>query len=328
MVVPESSSRGAAPSVVAIFGPTGSGKTELAVATAARLGTEVVNCDPAQCYRGLPILTNQPTPDHDAVAPHRLTGVWELDHAASFVGFAAEAHAHIDELVASNGTAVACGGSGLYLQAALTVLPERSSAAAIVDPELREELERRYEVEGPAALHEQLASLDPVAARVHPNDRPRVVRALEVALRGESIAPAGASHWDARRRHPTRLVGLHVDRRVARQRIALRTIAMFDAGVLEEVAAVAGPGGERADEVFSGTARKLHGLEDCLGVLRGDWSRERAIELMTIRTCQYAKRQDTWARRWPGLELVAAGDVSADEMCTRTVETGAADVQG
>lgn len=306
------------PRVIAIFGPTGSGKTEVAVRVAAALGTAVVNCDPAQCYRGLPILTNQPGPEHDAIAPHRMVDVWGMDHEASFVGFAERAHAELDALVAERGAAVACGGSGLYLQAALTHLPDaQRGGAPDHDPKSRVVLERRYDEDGADTLHAQLAELDPsVAARVHANDRPRVVRALEVALRGESISPDGGSHWDAPRRHETLLVGLQVERDVIRQRIELRTDAMFDAGVLDEVAALAGPRGELADEAFSSTARKLHGLEDCLGVLRSEWNRERAIELMATRTRQYAKRQDTWARRWPGMAFVDATDGDVDRIAT------------
>lgn len=297
--------------VVAIFGPTGSGKTDVAVALAAALGTEVVNCDPAQCYRGLPILTNQPGPGHDAIAPHRMVGAWDLTHEASFVGFAGQAHQEIDALIDERGVAVACGGSGLYLQAALTHLADsQQGGAPDHDPAARAELERRYDTgDGPDALHAELRALDPtVASRVHANDRPRTIRALEVARRGASIAPAGGSLWDAPRRRETLLVGLRVDREVVRSRIDRRTTAMFDAGVLEEVASHAGEDGAHADRAFSHTARKLHGLEDCLGVLRGESSRDRALELMTIRTRQYAKRQDTWARRWPGIAFVDATD--------------------
>lgn len=297
------------PVVVAIFGPTGSGKTDVAVRVAAALGTEVVNCDPAQCYRGLPILTNQPTTEHDAIAHHRLVGAWGMEHEASFVEFAGLAHAAIDELVTGHGAAVACGGSGLYLQAALTELPAAHAPSALHDGALRAQLERRWEAGEGAALHAELAALDPpVARRTHPNDRPRVVRALEVARLGGSISPDGASHWDAPQRHPTLLVHLRVDRPVIHARIDRRTRAMFDAGLLDEVAGRAGSDGSLADGAFSVTARKLHGLEDCLGVLRGDHPRDRAIELMATRTRQYAKRQDTWARRWPGMQHVEASD--------------------
>ncbi len=304
------------PPVVAIFGPTGSGKTEVAVRVAATLGTAVVNCDPAQCYRGLPILTNQPGPEHDAVAPHRMVGVWGMDHDASFVSFAEQAHAQIDDLVEHTGHAVACGGSGLYLQAAITQLPAADDGpAALSDPELRAGLEARWDAGDASALYAELAELDPpIAARTHPNDRPRVVRALEVARLGGSISPDGASHWDAPQRHATLLVHLQVERAVIRERITGRTSRMFDAGVLDEVAALAGADGSGAEDAFSSTARKLHGLEDCLGVLRGDWPREQAIELMATRTRQYAKRQDTWARRWPGIQFVEATDGDVDRI--------------
>lgn len=304
------------PRVVAIFGPTGSGKTEVAVRVAAALGTEVVNCDPAQCYRGLPILTNQPGSEHDAIAPHRMVGVWGMDHEASFVGFAGLAHDELDSLVEERGAAVACGGSGLYLQAALTQLPAADDGpAALHDAALRAELEARWDAGEAGALFAELARLDPrIATRTHPNDRPRVVRALEVARLGGSISPGGASHWDAPQRHATLLVHLQVQREVIRERIDRRTAAMFDAGVLEEVAELAGLDGAGAGMVFSTTARKLHGLEDCLGVLRGDWTREHAIERMATRTRQYAKRQDTWARRWPGIEFVEATDGDVDRI--------------
>jgi len=299
--------------VVAIFGPTGSGKTEIAVRVARELGTEVVNADPAQCYAGLPILTNQPGHEHNEAAAHRMIGIWPMTHEASFVGFAARAHVEIDELLSERGAAVVCGGSGLYLQAALTHLPDpERGGAPDHDPAARLELEWRYDAEGADVLRAELVQLDPVvAARVHAHDRPRIIRALEVAQRGESIAPGGGSHWDAPTRHATRLVGLTVDRSLLRARIDMRTEGMFEAGVLDEVAALAGADGAGADTAFSHTARKLHGLEDCLGVLRGDWLRTRAIDLMATRTRQYSKRQGTWARRWPGLVAldVTDGDV-------------------
>lgn len=313
-----------APAVIAVYGPTGSGKTDVAVRVARALGTEVVNCDPAQCYRGLPILTNQPDPDeHDAIAPHRMIGVWSLRHEASFVGFAERAHAEIDDAIASHGVVVACGGSGLYLQAALTRLAHSDLGGAPQhDPATRAELEEAYDQLGGGALLAELTALDPhVGARLHPNDRPRIVRALEVARRGESIAPKGASHWDAAPRVPRALFGLTVDRAVVRTRIDRRTRSMFDAGVLEEVAGLAGARGERASDVFSTTARKLHGLSDCLGALDGSWSRAQALEQMTVRTRQYAKRQDTWARRWPGLEPVDATDGDVDRIARAVIDS-------
>lgn len=314
------------PRVVAIFGPTGSGKTDVAVHVARALETDVVNADPAQCYAGLPILTNQPTTEHDAIAPHHLIGCWSLRDVASIVTFAHAAHACIDELITTRGVAVVCGGSGLYLQAALTHLARRDLPDR--GAELRAELDERYAMHGAEHAHAQLARLDPVAAaRIHRNDRKRLIRAWQVALTGATVAPRDSSVWQQPQRHATRIMGLGVDRAVIRDRIGRRTREMFDAGVVEEVAGVVGPRGEHADEALSVTARRLHGLDDCIGVLRGQHTREQAIELMTTRTRQYAKRQDTWARRVVGLqrvETLASGEAAdaygADVLARRIVD--------
>lgn len=302
-----------APGVIAVFGPTGSGKTDVAVRVARKLGTEVVNADPAQCYRGLPILTNQPQPEHDAIAPHRLIGCWTLQTEASIVDFAVVAHQAIDELVQQKGSAVVCGGSGLYLQAAVselatTDIPDRGKA-------LRGQLDARYDALGATAAHAALAALDSgAAAKIHPNDRKRVVRAWQVALDGGSVAPSTSSMWDAPHRHVTRVAGLVVDRTVMRQRIGARTEQMFEAGVLGEVAGIVGDHAEHCDTALSVTARRLHGIDDCIGVLRAEHSRERAIEMMTTRTRQYAKRQDTWARRIEGLLPIATASNDIDQL--------------
>lgn len=306
--------------LIALHGPTGSGKTDVAVRIARALGTEVVNCDPAQCYRGLPILTNTPTPEHDAIAPHRLIALWELDHESSVAEFAAAAHREIDELVAATGWAVACSGSGLYLRAAITELEWGGAGGSVpADAPLREALGRRYVTEGGAALHAELATIDaPAAARIHPNDRKRVIRALEVARVGGSVAPAGASLWDSPHRRPTHAICLAIDRGLVRERIDGRTRAMFAAGVLDEVAGVVGRHGEHVDRL-SWTARMLHGLADCVDVLAGTRTADESIERIAARTRQYAKRQDTWARRWPGAHRVAV-ESDPDQTAARCIQ--------
>jgi tRNA dimethylallyltransferase len=287
--------------VVAIFGPTGSGKTDVAVRVAAELGCSVINCDPAQIYKGLPILTNQPGPEHDAIAPHRLIGTWPLDHEATVAEYAHDVHAPIDEELEQHGWAVLCSGSGLYMRAALCELEWATEGP---DEHIRAELHERYEREGAETLHRELQEVDAAAAaNIHPNDRKRIVRALEAAQAGTSVAPDGSSMWDAHYRHPSIVFGLQIDRALVRSRIDARTEAMFEGGLLEEVASVVGERAERFGEL-SVTAHKLHGLSDCVEVLQGNWSRETAIDRMATRTRQYAKRQDTWARRWPGLQPV------------------------
>ena len=289
-------------SVISIFGPTGSGKTDIAVRVAAQCGSVVVNTDPAQCYRGFPILTNQPDPQHDAIAGHEMIGIWDLATYATVASFAEHAHRVIDAARDTSGTAVLCGGSGMYMLAALTELDMGQHHSDHDGAGMRAHLEEEFDRVGADAFHAQLAELDPSAASmIHPNDRKRAIRAMDVARTGGSIA--SGSIWDAPQRHATTLVGLQIERSVVHARINARTQHMFDAGVLDEVAGIVGPGADRVDQL-SVTARKIHGLSDCIGILRDELTLAQGMEQMATRTRQYAKRQDTWARRWPGLQSI------------------------
>src|SRR5919199_6661058 len=180
--------------VLAIFGPTASGKSAVAEALAERIPAEVVSADAMQVYRGLPLLTNQ------SAHPARLVGIWPLEHEASVAEYARLAHAAIDEVLAAGRTPIVAGGTGLYLRAALVDLAVPPAPTG----EQRDRWERLYDRVGPERAHELLADRDPeAAARVHPNDRRRVVRALELAEAGESLAPAHDTLWAAPARHPT-----------------------------------------------------------------------------------------------------------------------------
>jgi tRNA dimethylallyltransferase len=270
--------------VIAIFGPTASGKTPLAEQVAARLDGELVSADAMQVYRGLPVLTNQ--------SPARLVGIWPLDKEASVGEYAPLAHAAIDEILAAGRTPVVVGGTGLYLRAALAELSLPPAPA----PGARERWSAAYDVDA-AAAYAELERLDPrAAAAVHPNDRRRVVRALELAEAGSSLAPEADELWSARTRHPTLIVGIDVPQDELEGRIVARTHAMFEAGVEEEVrAALAGP--------ISQTARKTLGLDEVAGL-----SREDAIEAIVVRTRRYAAYQRKWMRRIPGLVMVESVD--------------------
>ena len=285
--------------VVAIFGPTASGKSAVALALAERIGGEIVSCDAMQLYRGLPILTNQPTAAETERVPHHLVGVWDTGHAGSVAEYAELAQAAIDDVLARGRTPVVCGGSGLYLRAALADMPLPPRVAATE----RARFERLYDAAGAGAAHARLASADPVAAAaVHPNDRRRVVRALELHAAGTSLAPAADRLWAPDRRHPTTVVGLDVPPGVVSQRIAARTRAMFERGVVEEVRAA------RAAWPFSQTAERIHGLQDVSDLIAGRIDPDEAERRIMVRTRRYAKRQRTWMRRLPGLVTVAGGD--------------------
>jgi tRNA dimethylallyltransferase len=275
--------RGSRTEVVAIFGPTASGKSAVAEALADRLGTEVVSADAMQVYRGLPILTNQPT------RPTRLVAIRSLDEEMSVGAFAALAHREIDELVGERGAAVVSGGTGLYLRAALADM----DVPPPVSPEDRARIAREVDVDRDAA-HRRLAGLDPVAAEsVHRHDRKRLVRALELAERGESLVAGRNRLWRGATRRPTIVVGLDVPPAVLERRIRKRTEAMFERGVLDEVrAALAGP--------VSHTAEKTLGLAEIAAL------GEDAVEPVVVRTRRYAAYQRKWMRRIPDLVLLDA----------------------
>jgi tRNA dimethylallyltransferase len=287
-------------SVLAVFGPTASGKSAVAEAIAARIPAELVSADSMQLYRGLPILTNQ--------APARLVGIWPLNHEASVGEYQRLAHAAVDEIVAARRTPVVVGGTGLYLRAALAELelPPAPAAGA------RQRWEAVYDERGREAAHAELSALDPsTAAVVHPNDRRRVVRALELAEAGASLRPRSDRLWAEETRLPTLVAGLDVAKEVLEERIAERTRAMFDAGVEEEVRrALAG--------TISATARQVMGLREV-----AELPREEAIEALTARTCRYAAYQRKWLRRIPGVVMVAA-EGPADEVADAILEVARA----
>lgn len=265
--------------VYAVFGPTASGKSAVAEALADRLGTEVVSCDALQVYRGLPILTNQPS------RPTRLVAIRGLDEEMSVGAYAGFAHEAIDELVAANGSAVVVGGTGLYLRAALADLAVPPPPEPGVRERIRAEVGRDQ-----SAAHRRLAELDPRAAEVvHENDARRLVRALELAEAGASLVPDDDRLWAAHTRHPTLIAGLDVPQDELERRIEKRTEAMFDAGVVEEVRAALAAG-------VSHTAAKALGMEE-LASLPEDEARERIV----VRTRRYAAYQRKWMRRIPGL---------------------------
>ncbi len=289
--------------IVAIFGPTASGKSAVAIALARLVDGEIVSCDAMQLYRGLPVLTNQPTAAERDAAPHHLIGVWETDHAGSVAEYAELAHAAIDAVLARGRIPIVCGGSGLYLRAALADLALPPQVPA--DERMR--FDELYERTGAAAAHALLVAADPAAAAaVHPNDRRRVVRALELHAAGASLAPAADRLWARDRRHPTTVVGLELPAAVVSERIATRTRAMFEHGVVDEVRAA------RAARRFSVPAERIHGLQDLSDLIAGRIDRGEAERRLMVRTRRYAKRQRTWMRRLPDLVGVdAAGDPAA-----------------
>jgi tRNA dimethylallyltransferase len=292
--------------VLALFGPTGVGKTAVAIAIAERLRAHgerpvAVSADALQLYAGLEILTGAANAAEQAQLEHRLLGFLPIDARCSAGEFAALAHAEIDGLVAQGALPIVVGGTGLYLRAALADLDLKPPAP----PEVRERLEAEVAARGAEALHAELARRAPWAAEgIAPTDRQRIVRALELDAIGALEPPAEQSQlWTGETRHPTRLVGMVMEREALYARIDARVDAMVEAGAIEEVRAAHAAGA-------SPSARQALGFDE---LLQGD------VEAMKRRTRNYAKRQLTWMRKLPDVELVDVTGREPDDIARELV---------
>jgi tRNA dimethylallyltransferase len=301
--------------VIAIFGPTGIGKTAVAVALAARLRAAgedpiAISADALQVYAGLELLTGVASAAEQARLEHRLISFLPVDATFSVGQYAALAHAEIDGALAAGRRPIVVGGTGLYLRAALTEL-----ALKPPPPEgVRERWERELAVRGLASLHAELERRARWAAEgIDPNDRQRIVRALELLDAGELEPPEGPSQlWTDAVRHPTLLAGLTLEREALYARIDARVEEMVAAGAREEALRAHAAGS-------SETARKALGFEE---LLTGD------VTAMQRRTRNYARRQLTWMRKLAGVQVLdvtgrSADDV-ADELATRALSPSGA----
>jgi tRNA dimethylallyltransferase len=277
--------------IIALFGPTGVGKTAVALALAQKLRARgedpvAVSADALQVYAGLETLTGVASPAEQAQLEHRLVSFLPVDASFSVGEYSQLAHAQIDELLAQGRRPIVVGGTGLYLRAALSELDLRPAPPEGVRERLTAELERV----GPQALHVRLAERAPWAAEgIEPNDRQRVVRALELLELGELEPPEGPSQlWSEELRHPALLAGLTMERERLYAAIDRRVDEMVASGAREEVLRAAGAG-------VSETASKALGFED---LLAGD------VERMKRRTRNYARRQLTWMRKLAGVRVI------------------------
>jgi len=289
------------PALIALFGPTGVGKTAVAIALAERLrrlgeNPVTVSADALQVYSGLEILTGAASPGERAQLEHRLLSFLPVDATFSAGQYAELAHAEIDSLLESGRRPIVVGGTGLYLRAALTELSLRPAPAEGIRERWLGELERR----GPQALHAILAQRAPwAAAEIEPGDRRRIVRSLELLDAGELEPPQGPSElWSDAMRHRTLLIGLVAERERLYARIDARVDEMLAAGVEDEVRRASAAGA-------SATARKALGFEELLG---GD------VEACKRRTRNYARRQLTWMRKLAAVNQLDATGRSPDEV--------------
>lgn len=286
--------------MIAVVGPTGSGKSELAVSLALALGGEVVNADAMQFYRGMDIGTAKVTEAERRGVPHHLLDILDVTEEASVSDFQQRARAVIADIHARGKRAILVGGSGLYVRAALDVLEFPGT-----DPAIRRRLEAEAEAAGLAPLRSQLEIVDPVSA-VRLGDARRVIRALEVfELTGRPFSSFMPSREYFR---PALQIGLEVDREQLREGLAARVHTMVRRGLLAEVQRLDASGLRRGK-----TASRALGYAQFLKVLDGESDQDQAAEATIVATRQFARRQLTWFRAdprirwldWQDPELVA-----------------------
>jgi tRNA dimethylallyltransferase len=275
--------------LVAIVGPTGSGKSHLALEIATAFGGEIVNCDSVQVYRGFDIGTAKPPPETRRRVPHHLFDIADAGEVFTAGEYARQGRTVLRDIASRGRIAVIAGGTGFYLRALLEGLapaPER-------DESLRERLAAR-EAHRPGLLHRLLRRIDPSAAhRVHPRDGQKLIRAVEVSIlarRPLSAAPAFGS--DPLEGFAVLKIGLSPDRDTLYARLNQRAEEMFHAGLLDEVKRLLAAG-------IPGSAKPFEslGYKQALAVIEGRMSEAGALEEMKMHTRRYAKRQWTWFRR-------------------------------
>lgn len=286
------------PPAIFLMGPTASGKTDLAIELARVLPCEIISVDSALVYRGMDIGTAKPEPELLAEFPHRLIDIRDPAEAYSAAEFRTDALAAMAEITAAGRIPLLVGGTMLYYKALLDGLAEMPSA----DPHVREALERRAQEEGLAALHNELLQVDPEsAARIHPNDPQRLVRALEVyRVSGLSMTEHRRLQQQSRQALPYSVVQLAIapqDRQVLHERIALRFRRMIAQGFLDEVAHLR----QRGDLHGGLPSIRSVGYRQAWDYFDGKFGKEEMVERGIIATRQLAKRQFTWLRSWEGV---------------------------
>ena len=284
-----------------VLGPTGSGKSELAIHIALAIGGEIVNCDSLQVYRGFDVGTAKAPEPARLGVPHHLIDLIEPDQLFTAGDYAQQARGVLTEIAARRRTPIVVGGTGFYLRALL----EGLSRGPLRNPALRERLELR-ERKRPLSLYRILSRLDPTAAsRIHANDTKKIVRALEVRLlEGRPISELFSQGRDPLTGFRPIKLGLNPPRALLNQRLDARTIRIFEAGLVEEVRVLLSSGVSRDAKPFESL-----GYKQAIQVLEGRSTFEHALRSTQLETRQYAKRQATWFRKEPDVHwLEGFGD--------------------
>ena len=280
------------PDLIVICGPTASGKTALSVALAEALGGEVVSSDSMQIYRRMDIGTAKPTKEEMRGIPHHMIDVAEPDENYSVARYVSDAVPVVDEIISHGKIPIVAGGTGLYID---NLIAGREFAPFEEDSGLRERLQNRVKADGLPILLEELRSVDPdAAARLHPNDEKRIIRALEVWIStGKTITQHNLETQSIPPRYKPLIIGLDFEEREQlRRRIDLRVDEMMERGLEGEIRQLL------ADGVPSNcTAMQAIGYKEIVSAILEGRSVEEGAEEVKLRSRQYAKRQLTWFRR-------------------------------
>ena len=301
---------------IAVVGPTASGKSALALLLAERFGGEIVSCDSMQIYRGMDIGTAKPTPEERHRVPHHMIDILDPDEPYSAADYGDEAARVATEILSRGKLPVFCGGTGLYLTAALT---GRHGDAPPSDPALRAELSERGKTEeGRAKLYEELAAVDPIsAAATHKNNLRRVVRALEIyRLTGKPKSVFDEESRNCPPRFDCLTLGLDFPERGALyRRIDRRVDEMTAAGLYDEAKTL----WEKGYLAPGTTAGQAIGYRQFLPCFTGDLTPEEAAEDIKLATRRYAKRQLTWFRAQEGIVWLDGGSPDLAERAENAV---------
>jgi tRNA dimethylallyltransferase len=287
------------------LGPTGSGKTALSLSLGERFNGEIVSCDSVAVYRGMDLGTAKPTPEERERLPHHLIDVADPDHPFTAGDYSRMAREALRDITARNRLPIVTGGTGLYLRA----LTEGLFAGPARQQDLRNRLNRSHQRHGGAWLHQVLARLDPAsAARIHANDLPKLIRAIEVCLAARKPMSQVLAR-DPLTGYRLLRIGLNPPRQHLYDRLNERCAAMFAAGLVEET---------RALLARYGAVKALDslGYRQALSVVHGLCSVDEAIEKTQQGHRNYAKRQLTWVRREPEVHWITAFGDDADTQRT------------
>lgn len=298
--------------LVVLLGPTGIGKSRIAIHVAKALGTEVLTADSTQVYRGMDIGTDKPSLAEQAGIPHRLIDLVAPDEPFNAGAFRREAMAEIERLYQCHRLPLVVGGTGLYIR----VLVRGLWAGPAVDRALRSQLELECEQSGLEHLYRELVNVDPASARVvHPHDRPKILRALEVFRQvGIPISTLQREHGFRDQSFHVCMIGLTMNRDALYRRIEQRVHVELAKGLVEETQRLLEMGYDR-----NLTSMKCLGYRQMSGFLLGEYTYEEAVRRLKRDTRHFAKRQMTWFRKEPGIEWISVEEGDTPESVAQHV---------